>query len=263
MDSATDNDLEVIRAQTRETRAQLAEKIEALESQASQMVAGVTSAVETVQQTVSGATEAVGQVVEKVQETVAGVGDTVSGTVEGVKQSLSDTVGMLDVRPAIQNNPWAAVGCAFAAGLAGGYLLGGPSSTGVAGMLGVGGASSVGTAGAALNNQGWSTQDQATGFATAHRHGSSGSSSSSSNGNASGGGSSQTSPALGAMGDTLSELGTSARSLGVSALMGLVTQLAKQAVPQAMQQDVCTALDKLKTRLGGHHNVNPETFLKS
>jgi predicted nucleic acid-binding Zn-ribbon protein len=57
MDSTADSELEMIRADAHQTRAALADKLEALESQVSQTVAGVTSAVETVSNSVAGVKE--------------------------------------------------------------------------------------------------------------------------------------------------------------------------------------------------------------
>jgi len=58
----------MIRADAHQTRAQLADKLEALESQVSQTVAGVTSAVETVSHSVAGVTSAVESVASTVRE---------------------------------------------------------------------------------------------------------------------------------------------------------------------------------------------------
>jgi ElaB/YqjD/DUF883 family membrane-anchored ribosome-binding protein len=211
MDSEPDRELQVIREQTHQTRAQLAEKLEALESQVSQTVSGVTEAVENVKETVSGVTEVVSNVTE-----------TVSETVENVTETVTETVHALDVRPYIRKAPFTTVGCAFATGLAAGYCMG-PSK-------GNGHVPSISTGETAVPTRGEAREAQQP-------------------------------TTLGAVGDTISELGGSVRSLGISALFGVVSHLARQAVPEAMKQDVCSALDKLKTRLGGHHNVNPETLL--
>jgi len=244
MDSETDRELQVIRAQTHQTRAHLAEKLEALESKVTKTVSGVTDAVETVKETVAGvsdavsnATEAVTDVVsnvtEQVTDVVSNVTESVTGTVENVKETVADTVNALDVQPYIRQAPFTSVGCAFATGLAAGYFMG-PSS----------------------GNGSNFTPFNFTGQTAVPRDAESKNGHQATNGHET----STMSNTLGAVGDTVSELGGSLRSLGISALFGLVSNLAKQAVPEAMKQDVCTALDKLKTRLGGHHNVNPETF---
>jgi ElaB/YqjD/DUF883 family membrane-anchored ribosome-binding protein len=244
MDSEADRELQVIREQTHQTRAHLAEKLEALESKVTKTVSGVTDAVETVKETVAGvsdavsnATEAVTDVVsnvtEQVTDVVSNVTESVSGTVESVKETVAETVNALDVQPYIRQAPFTSVGCAFATGLAAGYFMGPSKGNGFM-PFNLTGETAVPRDAEAKNGH------QAT---NGHQ-------------------TSTMSDTLGAVGDTVSELGGSLRSLGISALFGLVSHLAKQAVPEAMKQDVSTALDKLKTRLGGHHNVNPETFLK-
>jgi len=246
MDSEADRELQVIREQTHQTRAHLAEKLEALESKVTKTVSGVTDAVETVKETVAGvsdavsnATEAVTDVVsnvtEQVTDVVSNVTESVTGTVENVKETVAETVNALDVQPYIRQAPFTSVGCAFATGLAAGYFMG----------------SSKGNGFMPFNLTGETAVPRNAEPTNGHQ--------------ATNGHQNQTSAmsnTLGAVGDTVSELGGSLRSLGISALFGLVSNLAKQAVPEAMKQDVSTALDKLKTRLGGHHNVNPETFLK-
>jgi len=232
MDSETDRELEVIRDQTHQTRAQLADKLEALESQISQTVAGVTSAVETVTQSVSGVTSAVESVAEKVTDTVSNVTDSMSGvaermtdTVSNVTESVSDTVKQvaqtLDVSSRVREMPWTAVGCAMAAGFAAGYASGGSRAEGAP------------PAPQPTNGYGGPSYQQP---------------------------SSSEPTTVSHVTDAMSEIGGSVRSLGISALMGVVTHLAKSAVPEALQKDVCGALDKLKTRLGGHHNVSADLF---
>lgn len=93
-----DNELEVIRTQMEETRASLADKLEALETQ----VLGK----------VEGATDAVANTVEAVNDTV-----------ETVKRTL-------DVRQHVRDYPWAMVGGATAVGYLLGWIL--PSSRAVA-----------------------------------------------------------------------------------------------------------------------------------
>jgi len=233
MDSEADRELQVIREQTHQTRAHLAEKLEALESKVTKTVSGVTDAVETVKETVAGVSDAVSNATEAVTDVVSNVTDSVTGTVENVKETVTETVNALDIQPYIQKAPFTSVGCAFATGLAAGFFMGPSKGNGFV-PFNLTGETAVPRDAEAKNGH------QAT---NGHQ-------------------TSTMSNTLGAVGDTVSELGGSLRSLGISALFGLVSNLAKQAVPEAMKQDVSTALDKLKTRLGGHHNVNPETFLK-
>jgi ElaB/YqjD/DUF883 family membrane-anchored ribosome-binding protein len=236
MDSETDRELQVIRDQTHQTRAHLAEKLEALESKVSKTVSGVTDAVETVKETVAGVSDAVSNATEAVTDVVSNVTDSVTGTVENVKETVADTITALDVQPYIRQAPFTSVGCAFATGLAAGYFMGPPNG----------------------NGNGFTPFNLMGGETAVPRDAESKNGHEATNGHQT----STMSNTLEAVGDTVSELGGSLRSLGISALFGLVSHLAKQAVPEAMKQDVSTALDKLKTRLGGHHNVNPETFLK-
>jgi len=90
-----DNELEVIRGQMEETRASLAEKLQALEHE----VLGP----------VEGAAEAVANTVETVQETVENVKDT------------------LDLNKHVQNHPWLMMSGAVAVGYLGGCLIAGPT----------------------------------------------------------------------------------------------------------------------------------------
>jgi len=112
-----DNELEVIRDEMEQTRANLADKLGALETQ--------------VRETVTGAKEAV-------SSTVEGVKEAVSSTVEGVKEAVgtvSETMGTVaetfDVTKQVDRHPWAAMGAAVAAGFVAAQLIdrmGRPSS---------------------------------------------------------------------------------------------------------------------------------------
>jgi len=228
MDSTADRELEVIRADAHQTRAALADKLEALESQVSQTVAGVTSAVETVSSSVAGVTSAVESVASTVSDTVSNVTGTVTNTVQNMTDTVSSTVQnvtqTLDISPRIQEHPWASVGCAFAAGFAGGYLSGSSRAKGA---------------------------PPPPPYTPPARSFSSPEASHDGHGQ---------SPTYEAVTDTVSEIGGAVKSLGISALMGVVTHLAKSAVPEALQSDICGAMDKLKTRLGGHHDVPSDLF---
>jgi ElaB/YqjD/DUF883 family membrane-anchored ribosome-binding protein len=108
-----DSELEVIRDQMHQTRASLADKLDALESQ--------------VRDTVQTATEAV----TTTAETVKGVTETVTSTVEGVTNTVTDTVQSvaekLDITQYVERAPWLSFGAAVASGFAAGYMLGGPA----------------------------------------------------------------------------------------------------------------------------------------
>jgi len=203
----------MIRADAHQTRAQLADKLEALESQVTQTVAGVTSAVETVSNSVSGVTSAVESVASTVSETVANVTGTVSDTVQNMTETVSNTVETVtqtfDISPRIQEHPWASVGCAIAAGFAGGYLTGSSRAKG------------------APPPPSYTPPAQSFSSPEATYNGSA------------------QAPTYQAVTDAVSEIGGAVKSLGISALMGVVSHLAKSAVPEALQSDVCGASDKL------------------
>jgi len=94
-----DNELEVIRDEMEQTRANLAEKLEALESQ--------------VRETVSGATEAVSSTVEGVKDVV----ETVTETVENVTETFN-------VSKQVEQHPWMALGAAVATGFVAAQVIG-------------------------------------------------------------------------------------------------------------------------------------------
>jgi len=99
-----DSELEVIRDEMEQTRANLADKLGALETQ--------------VRETVSGATEAVSSTVEGVKDVVS----TVSETVESVTETFN-------VSKQIEQHPWAALGMAVVAGFVAAQLFDGSSRT--------------------------------------------------------------------------------------------------------------------------------------
>jgi len=218
----------VIRADAHQTRAALADKLEALESQVSQTVAGVTSAVETVSNSVAGVTSAVETVASTVTDTVSNVTGKVTDTVQNMTETVSSTVQnvsqTLDISPRIQEHPWASVGCAFAVGLAGGYLTGSSRAEG------------------APPPPPYTPLAQSFSSPQASHDGHG------------------PSPTYEAVTDAVSDIGGAVKSLGISALMGVVSHLAKSAVPEALRSDICGAMDKLKTRLGGHHDVPADLF---
>lgn len=112
-EQSDDRELEVIRGEMERKREALAEKIGALESQ-------VVGTVQTATDAVSGVADVVTSVKETITDTTDAVKEAVSSTVQSVGE-------VLNVSRHVENYPWASVGCAFAAGFAGGVLLGGPS----------------------------------------------------------------------------------------------------------------------------------------
>jgi len=93
-----DSELEVIRDEMEQTRANLAEKLGALENQ--------------VRETVSGATEAVSSTVEGVK----GVVESVSETVESVTETFN-------LSKQVEQHPWMAFGAAVAVGFVASQVL--------------------------------------------------------------------------------------------------------------------------------------------
>jgi len=110
-----DHELEVIHDQMEETRASLANKLEALESQVRETVQSATD-------TVSSAVDGAKDVVTSVSEGAKQVVEKVSETVENVKESLS-------VSRYVEQYPWASMGVAVAAGFAAAQLLPAQRST--------------------------------------------------------------------------------------------------------------------------------------
>jgi ElaB/YqjD/DUF883 family membrane-anchored ribosome-binding protein len=108
-----DHELEVIRDQMEETRASLADKIEALETQARETVQSVS---ETVTSAVDGAKEVVTSVTEGAQEVVKKVSETVAETVDTVKEKLS-------VSRYVERYPWSSMGVAVATGFVAAQLV--------------------------------------------------------------------------------------------------------------------------------------------
>jgi len=100
----SERELEVIRDEMEQTRANLADKLGALEEQ--------------VRETVSSASETVTSTVEGVKDVV----NNVTETVENVTEAF-------DVSKQIDRHPWVAMGVAMAAGFVTAQLLGGSRST--------------------------------------------------------------------------------------------------------------------------------------
>jgi len=96
----SERELEVIRDEMEQTRANLADKLGALESQ--------------VRETVSTASETVASTVEGVKEVVGNVSETVENVTE-----------TLNISKQIDQHPWMAVGVAMAAGFVAAQMFGG------------------------------------------------------------------------------------------------------------------------------------------
>jgi ElaB/YqjD/DUF883 family membrane-anchored ribosome-binding protein len=110
-----DDEPEVIRQQMEDTRANLTQKLEALEHQV----------VGTVQSTTEAVTNTVESVKEAVQGTVEAVKGTVTDTVDTVKETVSTVTEKLDLAACVRQHPWSSFGASVAAGYLGGLLVGG------------------------------------------------------------------------------------------------------------------------------------------
>jgi ElaB/YqjD/DUF883 family membrane-anchored ribosome-binding protein len=237
MDSEQDRELEMIRDQMHQTRASLADKLGTLESQVRDTVDSATTAVatatEAVTTTVEEVKEVVSNVTESVSSTVSNVTDTVQGVVSNVTESVQDTVSSVasafDVPGYVRAAPFASVGCSMMCGFLGGYLLGGSSR-------------SSASKPASTNGDTWSGN----GREPAH---------------AAPGAPSQAQPAPSSpeeqqkqenvFGEMLTQAAQSARSLGVTALLGTVSQLAHTYLPDMAREEAGKVLNDFSLKLGG------------
>jgi len=119
-----DNELEVIRHQMEEKRASLADKIDALENQVLEIVHETGDQVTNIVQEVKSG---VGDVVKTVENVVDDVKSTANTVTEGFEQTVESVKETFNVSDHIRQHPWLALGGAFVAGLAGGYLTGSSS----------------------------------------------------------------------------------------------------------------------------------------
>jgi ElaB/YqjD/DUF883 family membrane-anchored ribosome-binding protein len=103
-----DNEAEMIEQQMKETREDLTKKLEKLEQQV----------VETVQNTTSAVTDTVENVKDVIEETVGSVQTAVEDTTEAVRKTF-------DLRLQVENHPWLMLGGSVAVGFVAGRLLGG------------------------------------------------------------------------------------------------------------------------------------------
>jgi len=188
-----DNELEVIRHQMEEKRASLADKLDALENE--------------VVQTVQLATAEVSHIVQDVKSTVDSVTEGVQETVESVKDSL-------DIREAVRCHPWAALGGAFAVGLAGAWVLG-PSSRQPAPRWD-------------YRPETYGPPPEPTRPTTTQTPG-------------------EPSPLAEAASTALTGL----KGLAIGVLMGVVREVVTNALPEAIKDETSRLLDQVTTQLGG------------
>jgi len=229
MDSEQDRELEMIRDQMHHTRASLADKLGTLESQVRETVDTATTAVATATEAVTHTVAEVKEVVSNVTETVTGAVSNVTDTVQGVVSNVTDTVqgtvssvtSALDVPAYVEKAPFAAVGCSLLCGFLGGYLLGGSRQQSRA--------TGAPTNGTFTSGNGWGAT-QATPASTAAPEAEQ-----------------QPNP----LGDMLSQAANSAKTLGVTALLGTVGQLAQTYLPEMMRDEASKLLNDFSLKLGG------------
>lgn len=203
--------LEVIREEMEETRASLANKLEALETQVRDTVQ---SATDTVASAVDGAKEVVSSVSEGAKQVV----ETVSETVENVKESLS-------VSRYVEQYPWASLGVAVAAGFVAAQLI--PTSRSTSGDYSeaLPPASSGSYAPSAASSYQPSTPAQ-----PQHE---------------------ESSAWTGALKGVWDTAATTVEGLAVGTLMSAVKDLVVRGLPQQWQGELTRVVDQVTTQLGG------------
>jgi ElaB/YqjD/DUF883 family membrane-anchored ribosome-binding protein len=241
----------MIRDQMHQTRASLADKLGTLEplltTPAEPAPPAAATATETVTNTVEEVKEVVSNVTETVSGTVSGVTETVQDVVSNVKETVQDTMSSVasafDVPGYVRAAPFASVGCSFAIGLIGGYMLGGSQN---------GSSSSFGSMFGSTNGSSWDNShglaSQATSSAPTQMQSSTPTSSSGSTPSSS---QADSSSVTNVFGDALMQAAQSAKSLGVSALLGFVSQLAQKHLPEQAQGEASKILNDMCLKLGG------------
>jgi len=215
------------------TRADLTNKLSALENKVGGTVQAATDAVETTKDAVTGTVETVKETVddvtEKLHDTVAGVTESVHDAVEGVKESVEETFKSVaetfNLRLQCERHPWLVVGGAVGVGVLGGLLLGGssrearfPTKTGTDYLPDYSPRGETRSDGGATHAQPEraSAAEQGDGLG-------------------------------GWLWDQLAGF----RGLALGAMMGVVKDLVTQAVPATVKERVTEEVDKLTKHLGG------------
>jgi len=225
-----DREQEVIHKQMEETRADLTDKLAALENQVSGTVQTATDAVETTKEAVSETVQAVTGTVEsvkdtvetvseKLHETVEGVTETVQEAVEGVKESVQETFQSVaetfNLKMQAERHPWAVFGSAIAVGALGTYLLSGSSRD-------------------SGRSQSWFSSSKSPGDQPERPQ--------------------HQPPAAdqsGGVGGWLQESLGGLKGLALGAMMGVVRDLVSQALPENLKDRVTEEVDRLTKSLGG------------
>jgi len=207
-----DNELEVIRDEMEQTRANLAEKLGALETQ--------------VRETVSGATEAVSSTVEGVKDVVSSVTETV--------ESVTET---FNVSKQVEQHPWMALGAAVATGFVVAQVLGRSGNGHVAAGAPPGPPAPPAPSHHVTAQAGAPTPAQPAHPAPQQHeeHGIMHSLES----------------MLPDMKGVMGTLATSLGGMAVGGLMGLIREMASRELPAAWKGDVTRLIDQVTTQLGG------------
>jgi len=234
------------------TRADLTDKLSALESQVTGTVKAATDAVETTKDAVTGTVEAVTDTVESVkdtvQDTVEAVTDKVSETIGNVTEQFQETVTAVaetfNVKLQCERHPWAVFGGAVAVGALGGFLLGGMSRR----TAPEGPSRSRDGFPAGYRSGGESQTETSHPRAEQHSGGSVVGSVASAAGSALGGVAGSVGSALGGVfGEQLGHL----KGLAIGAMMGVVRDLAARSLPDNIKGRVTEEVDKITRSLGG------------
>jgi ElaB/YqjD/DUF883 family membrane-anchored ribosome-binding protein len=221
-----DEQPEVIQQQMEETRSALVQKLEALEGQVAETVQSASDAVQSTTTAVSDTVETVKETVEnvsdKMQETMATVTDKVHQTVQSVSEAF-------DLRLQAERHPWLVVGGAVAVGYVGACLLDQLSNRHSRPVAPPETASKPPRFSNALNGAAEPQPE-------AHTNG--------------------RQPAAQTP-DWLWSALDGLRGLAVSSLMGVVRDLALEAIPGAIGDRLAKEVDSITTKLGGEPIAGP------
>jgi len=215
----------MIREEMDRKRADLADKLGALESQ-------VLGTVQSASEAVGDAKEVITSVKDTLTETAGVVKETVTGTISSVKESVNDTMqsvaDTLNVSRHVQNHPWAAMGCAVATGFTAGLLLGGsreekaPASSDGAGAWRPSSPWQPAAAPVAQGAPGAPAEEEGLGGQI-----------------------------MDSLGGAWERLSGGLQGLAVASVLGLVKQMATSSLPQNLVGEVGRFIDDLNDKLGG------------
>lgn len=218
---------EQIRIQIEESRAALAEKLEALESRVSETVHAATTSV-------SEASAAVAESVSTAKVTVAETVDSVQAAVQGALNGIKQT---FDISSQHQSHPWRMLAGAIAVGFLADRLVGGSSGTSTVARRQVPKVNHSVEAGEEpwMQQIGTGRPQQAAPLAAPPQDG-----------------------GLKALiteqfGSEISQL----RSLAVGTSLGLVRDVIADSVPVALRPQVRELMDRVTKKLGGQHVNGP------